>query len=121
MTPTLQAKEQVISLIRVFPSLLVSVSVSWFPVPGRILGARLPQYYQVLTAPATKVRGSPASGWASRRGVLSPRPRPLSPPSSRCVLPQVLDQWFESEPLKATLATDAVIGSMTSPQTPGSG
>ncbi|EPQ19695.1 Pyridine nucleotide-disulfide oxidoreductase domain-containing protein 2 [Myotis brandtii] len=54
---------------------------------GRILGAQLPQYYQVLTAPITKV----------------------------------LDQWFESEPLKATLATDAVIGAMTSPHTPGSG
>ncbi|XP_004457085.1 pyridine nucleotide-disulfide oxidoreductase domain-containing protein 2 [Dasypus novemcinctus] len=54
---------------------------------GLILGAQLPQYYQVLTAPITKV----------------------------------LDQWFESEPLKATLATDAVIGAMTSPHTPGSG
>ncbi|XP_046508421.1 pyridine nucleotide-disulfide oxidoreductase domain-containing protein 2 [Equus quagga] len=54
---------------------------------GRILGAQLPEYYQVLTAPITKV----------------------------------LDQWFESEPLKATLATDAVIGAMTSPHTPGSG
>ncbi|XP_010636817.1 pyridine nucleotide-disulfide oxidoreductase domain-containing protein 2 isoform X2 [Fukomys damarensis] len=54
---------------------------------GRILGAHLPQYYQVLTAPIAKV----------------------------------LDQWFESEPLKATLATDAVIGAMTSPHTPGSG
>ncbi|XP_008586871.1 PREDICTED: pyridine nucleotide-disulfide oxidoreductase domain-containing protein 2 isoform X1 [Galeopterus variegatus] len=54
---------------------------------GYILGAQLPQYYQVLTAPITKV----------------------------------LDQWFESEPLKATLATDAVIGAMTSPYTPGSG
>ncbi|NWJ07363.1 PYRD2 protein, partial [Crypturellus undulatus] len=37
------------------------------------------------------------------------------------LLRQVLDQWFESEPLKATLATDAVIGAMASPQTPGSG
>nr|XP_007961990.2 pyridine nucleotide-disulfide oxidoreductase domain-containing protein 2 isoform X5 [Chlorocebus sabaeus] len=54
---------------------------------GRILGAQLPQYYEVLTAPITKV----------------------------------LDQWFESEPLKATLATDAVIGAMASPCTPGSG
>ncbi|XP_076419245.1 pyridine nucleotide-disulfide oxidoreductase domain-containing protein 2 isoform X2 [Peromyscus maniculatus bairdii] len=54
---------------------------------GRTLGAQLPQYYQVLTAPISKV----------------------------------LDQWFESEPLKATLATDAVIGAMTSPHTPGSG
>lgn len=54
---------------------------------GRTLGAQLPQYYEVLTAPISKV----------------------------------LDQWFESEPLKATLATDAVIGAMTSPHTPGSG
>ncbi|XP_028744690.1 LOW QUALITY PROTEIN: pyridine nucleotide-disulfide oxidoreductase domain-containing protein 2 [Peromyscus leucopus] len=54
---------------------------------GHTLGAQLPQYYQVLTAPISKV----------------------------------LDQWFESEPLKATLATDAVIGAMTSPHTPGSG
>lgn len=54
---------------------------------GCILGAQLPQYYQVLTAPAAKV----------------------------------LDQWFESEPLKATLATDAVIGAMTNPYIPGSG
>ncbi|KFP80080.1 Pyridine nucleotide-disulfide oxidoreductase domain-containing protein 2, partial [Acanthisitta chloris] len=37
------------------------------------------------------------------------------------LLCQILDQWFESEPLKATLATDAVIGAMASPHTPGSG
>ncbi|KFR03854.1 Pyridine nucleotide-disulfide oxidoreductase domain-containing protein 2, partial [Opisthocomus hoazin] len=37
------------------------------------------------------------------------------------LLGQILDQWFESEPLKATLATDAVIGAMASPHTPGSG
>ncbi|XP_069317241.1 pyridine nucleotide-disulfide oxidoreductase domain-containing protein 2 [Eulemur rufifrons] len=54
---------------------------------GRILGAQLPRYYEVLTAPIAKV----------------------------------LDQWFESEPLKATLATDAVIGAMASPRTQGSG
>ncbi|XP_065409680.1 pyridine nucleotide-disulfide oxidoreductase domain-containing protein 2 isoform X3 [Chrysemys picta bellii] len=54
---------------------------------GLALGKQLPQYYQVLTAPITRI----------------------------------LDLWFESEPLKATLATDAVIGAMTSPYTPGSG
>jgi phytoene dehydrogenase-like protein len=32
---------------------------------------------------------------------------------------QILDRWFESEALKATLATDAVIGTMASPSTPG--
>ncbi|XP_060073027.1 pyridine nucleotide-disulfide oxidoreductase domain-containing protein 2-like [Ylistrum balloti] len=34
---------------------------------------------------------------------------------------KILDKWFESEPLKATLATDSVIGAMISPKTPGSG
>ena len=28
---------------------------------------------------------------------------------------KILDKWFESEPLKATLATDACIGAMISP------
>jgi phytoene dehydrogenase-like protein len=32
---------------------------------------------------------------------------------------QILDRWFESEALKVTLATDAVIGAMASPSTPG--
>ncbi|XP_073210766.1 pyridine nucleotide-disulfide oxidoreductase domain-containing protein 2 isoform X2 [Lepidochelys kempii] len=54
---------------------------------GLALGKQLPQCYQVLTAPVTRI----------------------------------LDLWFESEPLKATLATDAVIGAMASPHTPGSG
>jgi len=31
----------------------------------------------------------------------------------------VLDRWFESEQLKATLATDAIIGAMASPSMPG--
>jgi phytoene dehydrogenase-like protein len=31
----------------------------------------------------------------------------------------VLDRWFESEALKATLATDAIIGAMASPSMPG--
>ena len=33
----------------------------------------------------------------------------------------ILERWFESEPLKSTLATDAIIGAMASPSTPGSG
>jgi phytoene dehydrogenase-like protein len=32
----------------------------------------------------------------------------------------VLERWFESEPLRATLATDAIIGAMTSISAPGS-
>lgn len=31
----------------------------------------------------------------------------------------LLDRWFESDELKATLATDAVIGAMAAPSTPG--
>ncbi len=31
----------------------------------------------------------------------------------------ILERWFESEPLRATLATDAVIGALASPATPG--
>jgi phytoene dehydrogenase-like protein len=31
----------------------------------------------------------------------------------------ILDRWFESEELKATLATDAIIGAMASPSIPG--
>ncbi len=32
-----------------------------------------------------------------------------------------LETWFESEPLRGTLATDALIGAFASPSTPGSG
>ena len=32
---------------------------------------------------------------------------------------RLLDEWFESEELKVTLATDAIIGAMASPRTPG--
>jgi phytoene dehydrogenase-like protein len=34
---------------------------------------------------------------------------------------KILDKWFESEPLKSSLATDACIGAWLSPDTPGSG
>jgi phytoene dehydrogenase-like protein len=33
----------------------------------------------------------------------------------------ILDRWFESDQLKATLATDAIIGAFASPSTPGTG
>lgn len=49
--------------------------------------------------------------------------RDLLPLLEMCVAPasRILDRWFESEPLKSTLATDAIIGAMASPSTPGSG
>jgi len=40
----------------------------------------------------------------------------LTAPSAK-----ILNRWFESEPLKATLSTDSVIGAMMSPYSPGSG
>ncbi|HEY1075220.1 MAG TPA: NAD(P)/FAD-dependent oxidoreductase, partial [Fontimonas sp.] len=33
----------------------------------------------------------------------------------------ILDRWFESEPLKVTLATDAIIGAFAPPSAPGTG
>ncbi|KAL5471335.1 hypothetical protein EMCRGX_G029439 [Ephydatia muelleri] len=40
-----------------------------------------------------------------------------------CLAPasKILESWFESEPLKSTLATDAIIGEMFSPKSQGSG
>ena len=35
--------------------------------------------------------------------------------------PNILDRWFESDLLQATLATDAVVGAMLSPHSVGSG
>ncbi|XP_078492584.1 pyridine nucleotide-disulfide oxidoreductase domain-containing protein 2-like [Ciona intestinalis] len=54
---------------------------------ARKLGSDLPLFYELMTAPITKI----------------------------------LSRWFESEPLKATLATDGVIGAMLSPHSHGSG
>jgi phytoene dehydrogenase-like protein len=34
---------------------------------------------------------------------------------------ELLEEWFDSEPLRGTLATDAVIGAFASPATPGTG
>lgn len=91
-----------------------SVSLDLYTsLSGRTLGAQLPQYYQVLTAPISKVR------WPDDGPRTSPTMQALEPFCGFAL--QVLDLWFESEPLKATLATDAVIGAMTSPHTPGSG
>jgi len=39
----------------------------------------------------------------------------LAAPATR-----ILDRWFESEPLRATFATDAIIGALVAPSTPGS-
>jgi len=56
--------------------------------------------------------------WRARRlGADGPRALALLLGAAR----PVLESWFESEPLRATLATDAVIGAWASPSTPGTG
>jgi phytoene dehydrogenase-like protein len=52
---------------------------------------------------------------AAHPGTLAPLTELLTAPAAH-----ILDRWFESDVLKATLATDAVIGAMCSPRTPGS-
>uniref|UniRef100_H2Z0Q6 Pyridine nucleotide-disulfide oxidoreductase domain-containing protein 2 n=1 Tax=Ciona savignyi TaxID=51511 RepID=H2Z0Q6_CIOSA len=54
---------------------------------ARKLGKDLPLFYELVTAPISKI----------------------------------LSRWFESDALKATLATDGVIGAMLSPESAGSG
>lgn len=54
-----------------------------------------------------RLRALGSSGMAEAVEVLTAAARPL------------LERWFESEPLRATLATDAVIGAMAAPSMPG--
>src|SRR5581483_10452960 len=62
-----------------------------------------------------------------RAGQLANRLRRLSMPQRRDLLEmfaksagEILDYWFEAEPLKAALGFDAVVGNFASPYTPGS-
>jgi phytoene dehydrogenase-like protein len=56
------------------------------------------------------------TGWRFLRlGADGPRAVEVLTGSARTIL----DRWFESDELKATLATDAIIGAMASPSTPG--
>jgi len=56
------------------------------------------------------------TGWRFLKlGADGPRALEVLTASAR----SVLDRWFESDALKATLATDAIIGAMASPSTPG--
>jgi phytoene dehydrogenase-like protein len=56
------------------------------------------------------------AGWRFLRlGADGPRALEILIGSARAVL----DRWFESDAFKATLATDAIIGAMASPATPG--
>jgi len=77
----------------------------------------------LLETPADPFSGRPRdllrlarTGWRFLRlGADGPRALEILAGSAR----SVLDRWFESDEVKATLATDAIIGAMASPSTPG--
>ena len=71
--------------------------------------------------PPRSLRGV-AAGWAALRAAFA-LGREL-PEATRTLLAParaLLEEWFESEPLRATLATDAAIGAFAAPSTPGTG
>ncbi|HEU4382549.1 MAG TPA: NAD(P)/FAD-dependent oxidoreductase [Anaeromyxobacteraceae bacterium] len=96
---------------------------------------RLPAYEAMLLRVATFLEPlldqTPPHPWSRRPGDLWRLLRlgwrflGLGPDGPRAVeilsgaARPILDRWFESELLKITLATDAIIGAMASPSTPG--
>ena len=98
---------------------------------------RLPEYYDRLERVADVLRGivletppNVGGGIGEMLRALSTgnRVRRLSMPERRDLLDLVaksagdlLDRWFESDPIKAVLGFDAVVGHYASPYTPGSG
>lgn len=98
---------------------------------------RLPAYYAMLERVADVLRSivletppNVGGGMGEMLRALSTgnRVRRLSMPERRDLLDLVaksagdlLDQWFESDPIKAALGFDAVVGHYASPYTPGSG
>uniref|UniRef100_A0A8C7CXU1 Pyridine nucleotide-disulfide oxidoreductase domain-containing protein 2 n=1 Tax=Oncorhynchus kisutch TaxID=8019 RepID=A0A8C7CXU1_ONCKI len=76
--------------------------------------------HPLLDSPPVDIAG--LTGGALRRRIAALRSAlPLVQCGTNFTASSILNRWFESEPLKATLATDAVIGAMTSPNSPGSG
>lgn len=65
--------------------------------------------YELMTAPIQKVHQTNLASEFESKSV------------STLFRFKVLDRWFESEPLKSTLATDGVVGAMVGPRTAGSG
>jgi phytoene dehydrogenase-like protein len=74
--------------------------------------------------PELRLRGPRDAGpwWLALRAAL--RLRSELPRAARLLLGparDLLEEWFDSEPLRATLATDAVIGAFAAPSAPGTG
>ena len=78
-------------------------------VSGSLLGGETAAFYELMSAPASKISCHSAHECLCSyiSGLFH-------------ISPHILDRWFESEPLKAVLATDSVIGAMLSPYMPGS-
>ena len=79
---------------------------------------------RILEPELMKAPPNPQGGWKDlfRLGRMAWRVRPQAQNILRLLSMSVsdfLDRWFDSEPLKARLATDGVIGSMSGPDTPG--
>jgi phytoene dehydrogenase-like protein len=98
--------------------------------------AALPEYYAMLGRVADVLRallletppnvGGGIADWL-RAWKVGGRLRRLTLPERRDVLDlftksagDLLDRWFESEPIKAAFGFDAVVGNFASPYTPGS-
>jgi phytoene dehydrogenase-like protein len=97
---------------------------------------RLPRYYERLEAVADVLRDAvlrapPNVGGGMtdvlRAAGLGNRLRRLSMPQRRDLLElftksagEILDYWFEGDPIKAVFGFDAVVGNFASPYTPGS-
>jgi len=77
----------------------------------------------LLETPPDPFSGRPGDLWRAARmgwrflrlGADGPRALEVLTGPARAVL----DRWFESDEVKATLATDAIIGAMAAPSTPG--
>ncbi|MDB5806834.1 MAG: FAD-dependent oxidoreductase [Betaproteobacteria bacterium] len=98
--------------------------------------ARLPDYYAMLDRLADELRQwvlrTPPDPNGGPRAMLDlfkagRELRKLGPASQRDLLElfgrsagEVLDDWFESEPIKAALGFDSVVGAWASPYAPGS-
>jgi phytoene dehydrogenase-like protein len=96
----------------------------------------LPRYYEMLDGVADVLRElvleappNIGGGWADWiRGIkLGGRLKKLSMPQRRDLLDlfsksagDLLDAWFESDPIKAAFGFDSIVGNFASPYTPGS-
>jgi phytoene dehydrogenase-like protein len=73
------------------------------------------------TWPVRSRRAMLAWVYALRAGLSLGRELPEATRALLAPARTLLEEWFESEPLRATLATDAAIGAFAAPSTPGTG